>query len=191
MNNMQLFNDNFMNSLLDVSVEFTGRLFGPDGQPISGARSFGITGFGEEMPGADFTVRGFSPHRPRSVFFQHQELGLVGVAQSPKHNGESITVPMQPGATVTGRLLDANGQPSGGVRLGLSGRSLSEKQAHWLGDFPGRIKMDPDGRFCITAVVPGYEYQLVRRDGREGELFLGAFHFGQTKDLGDVRLKTD
>ena len=76
----------------------------------------------EAMKTAEFTVRGFNPRRPRDVLFQHPEKGLVGVAQPPKENGGSVTVRMEPGATVTGRLVDADGQPRAGVELEVSFR---------------------------------------------------------------------
>src|SRR5207245_2953894 len=73
----------------------------------------------EALPTAEFTVRAFNPRRPREILFQHLEKGLVGVAQPPKENGSSVTVRIEPGATVTGRLLDADGKPRAGVELAV------------------------------------------------------------------------
>src|SRR5262249_32472547 len=93
---------------LDPGWKFTGIVLGPDGQPLAGARSFGLDGWsdwergGGVMKSAEFTVREFNPRRPRDVFFQHLEQGLVGVAQPPKENGGSVTVRMGTGAPVTG-----------------------------------------------------------------------------------------
>ena len=109
---------------LDPGWTFTGTVLGPDGKPLAGAWGIGLIsevhhrGRGHEaMKTAEFTVSGFNPHQPRPFFFQHPEKGLVGVAQPPKNRGDSITVQLRPGATVTGRLVDADGRPRPGVEL--------------------------------------------------------------------------
>ena len=49
------------------------------------------------------------------------------------------------------------------------------------------IKTDREGRFRIEALLPGHEFRL--SDGK-GELALGdALRSGQTKDLGEARMK--
>ncbi len=87
---------------LDPGWTFTGTLLGPDGKPLAGARGFSLTSRlpawdYEGMKTAEFAVRGFNPHRPREILFQHPEKGLVGIAQPPKENGGSVTVRMEPG----------------------------------------------------------------------------------------------
>ena len=175
---------------LDPGWTFTGTLLGPDGKPLVGARSFGLTdrdGRPEAMKTAEFTVRAFNPRRPRDVFFQHPEKGLVGVARPPKENGGSVTVQMEPGATITGRLVDADGKPRAGVDLRVrfrhKGKSL---YFDWSDYSPGRVETDSQGRFRVEALLPDYEFRL---NSDKGELRLGgAPRSGQTKDLGDVRL---
>src|SRR5262249_18619939 len=92
---------------IDPGWTFTGTLLGPDRKPVEGVRRFG-TGVWEDREKfpAEFTVRGFNPRLPRDIFFQHLEKGLIGIAQPPKKNGDAITVRMEPGATVMGRLVD-------------------------------------------------------------------------------------
>jgi hypothetical protein len=173
---------------LDPGWTCTGTVLGPDGKPFVGAWSFGLNGNGwsrKAMKTAEFTIRGFDPHQPRPVFFQHLEKELVGVAQSPKRNGDSITVRMMPGATVTGRLVDADGQPRGGVILNLSFRT--RERSAWSAYFPKGTLTDREGRFRLRSLVPGHEYRL---SGDKGELRLpGPLRSGQKTDLGDVRLK--
>jgi hypothetical protein len=56
-------------------------------------------------------------------------------------------------------------------------------------DSQERIETDHEGRFRIEALLPGYEFRL--SDGK-GELpFGGALRSGQTKDLGDVKMKAE
>ena len=134
---------------------------------------------------ADFTVRAFNPRRPRDVFFQHLQMGLVGVAKPPKENGGAVTVRMEPGAAVTGRLVDADGRPRTGVELEVWFRLKEERG--WSRFSPERSKTDREGRFRIGALLPRYEYRL---SAGKGELPVGgSLRLGQTKDLGDVQLK--
>jgi RNA polymerase sigma factor (sigma-70 family) len=175
---------------LDPGWTFTGTVLGQDGQPLAGARSFGLTDRGwshEVMKTAEFKVKAFNPRRPRDVFFQHLGNGLVGVAPPPKENGGSVTVRLEPGATIKGRLVDAGGKPRAGVELdvwfGHKGKSIYFDGSEYS---PERIKTDQEGRFRIEALLPGYEFRL---KNSQGELHLGALRSGQTKDLGDVQLK--
>jgi protocatechuate 3,4-dioxygenase beta subunit len=173
---------------LDPGWTFRGTILGPDGKPLVGAGAFGLHARGwsfEAMTTAEFTVSAFNPHGPRDVFFQHREKGLVGVAQPPKENGGSVTVRMESGATVIGRLVDAAGKPRAGVELEVwirhKWKSLYFNRSHYS---PEPIKTDGEGRFRIPALLPGYEFRV---SGVTGELNLGsALRSGQTKDLGNV-----
>jgi hypothetical protein len=174
---------------IDPGWTFTGTVLGLDGKPLIGARGFGtIEGRGRERKKtSEFTVRAFNPHRPRDIYFQHLEKGLVGVAQPPKENGGSVTVQMAPGAAVKGRLVDANGKPRPDVELELRFHSKQERSDFpWSGYSPEPIKTDSEGRFRIEALLPGYEFRL---SDDKGELTFAELRSGETKDLGDVRVK--
>ncbi|MFI5457385.1 MAG: hypothetical protein ACHRXM_18225 [Isosphaerales bacterium] len=178
------------NVTLDPGWSFTGTVLGPDGKPLPGAQGLGMTSGlllwnRDGTKTADFKVQGFNPRRPGDLFFQHPEKGLVGVAQPPKENGGSVTVRMEPGASITGRLVNAAGQPRAGVKL--AGAFLKDGSG-WSGYSRERIETDREGRFRIEALLPGCPLRL--SDG-QGELTLGdgPLHAGQTKDLGDVRMK--
>ncbi len=113
------------------------------------------------MKTAEFTVSGFNPHRPRSLLFQHPQKGLVGVARPPKNRGDSITVQLRPGATITGRLVDADGRPRPGVELVVWLRHEGARPADGIQLFPPqRSKTDQQGRFRIEGLLPGYEFAL-------------------------------
>jgi hypothetical protein len=175
---------------IDPGWTFTGTVLGPDGEPLTGAVSWGTgTLWAEERErmkkSAEFTVRTFNPRRPRDVFFQHLEMGLIGVAQPPKENGGSIIVRMEPGAAVTARLVDADGKPRAEVKLEVRFRRNEDR--FWGRYFPESIETDREGRFRLGALLPGYEYRLTEEKGEL--LFGGGLRSGQTQDLGDVQLK--
>src|SRR5262249_59637296 len=106
----------------DPGWTFKGTVLGPDGKPLAGARSFGLTGYRwweiEGLKTAEFTVRGFNSRRPRELLFLHPGKGLVGVAPPPKKNGGAVTVQLGPGAAVTGPLVDDDGETRGGGAFG-------------------------------------------------------------------------
>lgn len=172
---------------LDMGETITGTLVGPDDKPLSGARSYGLSGWTnsdrESHPTASFTVCAFNPRRPRAVLFQHAEKKLVGLLEPPKDKSKAVIVKLQPGATVTGRLVDADGQPRANVELDL----LVSPSRHFLIAYsPGKITTDKTGRFRIEALLPGFKYRL--NDRRGNRHFFDGLRFGETKDLGDVRL---
>ena len=179
---------------LDPGWRLTGTVLGPDGKPLEGV---GITYLGnglrsmpsqlfpfERMKTAEFTVW-FNPRRPRDILFQHPEKGLIGVAHPPKQNGASVTVRLEPGATVRGRLVDGNGKPRAGVGLIVFARPKNESIWSCYGP---PITTDGQGRFKISTLPAGYEFNL--DDNNNGQLSLGdSFRAGETKHLGDVQVK--
>jgi RNA polymerase sigma factor (sigma-70 family) len=171
---------------LDPGWTWAGTVLGPDGKPLVGVLAFGLHSRGwhyEPLKTAEFSVRAFNPRSPRDVLFQHPEMGLVGVAQPPKDNGGSVPVRLEPGAAVTGRVVDAGGKPRAGVELTVSFHPKS--QPFWDDYYPKPIRTDGEGRFRFETLLPGYEFRL--SDGK-GELHFGdALRSGQTTDLGDVR----
>jgi RNA polymerase sigma factor (sigma-70 family) len=179
--------------VLDPGETFTGALLGPDGKPVEGALSYGLSSqAGWERPPlktAEFTVRGFNPRRPRPVLFRHIEKNLVAVFELPKDTTKSITVRMQPGATITGRLVDANGQPRPNVEMDVSAR---DDKGNSLGfSLPNKVKTDKAGRFRIETLLPGYKYELNDHYGflRDMLQLKDGLRAGETMDLGDVQLK--
>jgi hypothetical protein len=176
---------------LEPGWTFTGTVLGPDGKPLAGARGFGLARRRwewdrEARKTAEFAVRAFNPRRPREVFFQHAGMGPVGVVPPPKENGGAVTVRMEPGATVVGRLVDADGKPRAGVELELT---FSTKGGVDVSGSSQRVVTGREGRFRIAALLPNYEYQL---SDRKGSSPAGAgLRAGRTKDLGDVQMKQE
>jgi hypothetical protein len=184
------------NIALDPGETFTGKVVGPDGKPLFGVRTYGLTdgrGWGRSaLKTAEFTVGAYNPRRPRPILFHHAEKQLVGVLNPPKEKGKPVTVTMRPGATVTGRLVDEDGGPRGNVALTLLIRLSPQRRG---ADFnatdvyvPSKVQTDRNGRFRIEALLPGYRFTL--RDDRGRLQFGEGLSSGKTKDLGDVQLKS-
>jgi hypothetical protein len=176
--------------ILDPGWTFPGTVLGPGGELLVGARAFGLGSWDhwnhpKELSGAEFTVGAFNPRRPRDLLFQHLGKGLVGVAQPPEQDGRRVTVRMEPGAMVTGRLVDAEGRPRVGVELQLEIRC--RVRSEWQRFSPEPIRADREGRFRIQPLPLGYQYRL--SDGKGKVTFDVADRPGETRDLGDVRMQ--
>jgi hypothetical protein len=165
------------------------------GKPLAGATVAGLGGVFDgvrTLAGPDFTATLVDPARPRYLMARHSGRNLAG-AVAIKGEGP-VELKLEPAATVTGRLVDADGRPIAGARLGVgyqgekdvatpstSGRSQDE-----------RILTDRDGRFRVEGLVAGLKTMLwASRDGRPlktGEAFLEGINLrpGEAKDLGDV-----
>jgi RNA polymerase sigma factor (sigma-70 family) len=181
---------------LDPGWTFSGKLLDPDGKPLTGARGLSVSdryrSWSDRKDTAEFTVRTFNPRQTRDILFQHLERGLVGVVMPPTENGGSVTVKMQPGATVTGRLLDEDGKPRAGVELKLWIRT--KQHPSWENYSPAGIQTDKDGRFRVEALVPGFDFALVdiRGSSIQGSIRFGSgLRSGKVKELGDVRAKEE
>jgi RNA polymerase sigma factor (sigma-70 family) len=175
---------------LDPGWNVKVAVVGPDGKPLPGTRCFGLSNYqarwdGEETKTSEFTAWYDPTGWQHEIIFQHTEKRLVGVAQPPTENGGHVTVRMAPGAAVTGRLVDADGNPRAAIELEVKFKPKGFK--FWPAYRPEPIKTDRDGRFEISTLLPGCEFRLT--DGA-GEWVVGdALRSGQTVDLGDVRMK--
>ncbi len=107
---------------------------------------------------------------------------------------EPYTVKLQPWATLTGRLIDAQGHPRPDVQLFTSAwqEDLGNPARGLL---PTGLKTDKEGRFRVEGMVPGQEYSGIATSRKEGVGYLGTaidhvvLEPGETRDLGDVRAR--
>jgi hypothetical protein len=187
-----------------------GGLVGPDGKPVSGARATGLSpipkyfGGQEPLASAAFTVAGLSPARPRPVFFVHPEKKLARLLTVSADARGPLTVRLQPLATFTGRLLDADGRPWAGVEVTARMWPFEEKERdrfpldlrfhyqHWSTFTNAQATTDEEGRFRIEGVVPGLPYRVTANDPKgisQTRLHKDTVtpKAGKPRDLGDLK----
>ena len=171
--------------LLESGRSLTVTVLGPDGQPLAPAVlvAMGLkdrSWWEKVSPGSgELRILGLTPGRSRTAGFRHEAKRLVGELVLRGDETRPQVVTLQPWAVLTGRVVDAEGQPAPeGVLLIVADQHGTQQ------------KIGQDGRFRIDGLIPGkpYDLQLQSRQGiLRGSLAtavkLGA---GETRDLGDV-----
>jgi RNA polymerase sigma factor (sigma-70 family) len=116
----------------EVELELTrgqgrkGSLIGPTGQPVKGARAYGLRGargYMQTLESDSFEVYGIERGQPRLVIFAHQDLGLVGsvVLKDDDANSQApLVVRMERAGSIKGRLVDEDDQPLAGAKLDVT-----------------------------------------------------------------------
>lgn len=155
-----------------------------------------------------FTIVGCFPEETRRLFLYQPARNLVASADVTGVPPESMEIRLRPGASVTGRLLDHEGNPIEGayvisefMRLRATVGHLAEMPRD-VGPVPAagrRATTDENGRFEINGLIPGLKYTarfvISRRTGNvRGPRVVPIFtdltlKSRETKDLGDVRVK--
>ena len=147
----------------------------PEGKPIGGTTVRGLTDGGgreikEESP--SFEVRSLDPSKPRNVVVKHEGRKLVGLVQLKGDEPGPITVRLEPWGTITGRIVDDDGNPRGGLNV-------------------ASVPVGRDGRFRFEGMVPGHKYEASAAQGYRGigtlyrDVIVGP---GEVKDLGDLKV---
>jgi hypothetical protein len=203
--------------VLDAGGIVKGTLLDPDGKPLTGVLAAGLRddwflGPSQPLKTADFTAMGLHPERPRLLGFVHSERKLAGSVVVRGNEKTSLLVKLQPWATVSGRLLDADGKPLANAKLTFTEvpvRQPGQPMAldiglHVISRFAGQPDLSPrtdeQGRFRVERLIPGLKYNLALLDDRgafrfeqikwEGLVFSGLIvKAGEAKELGDVKLQ--
>jgi RNA polymerase sigma factor (sigma-70 family) len=171
----------------------------PEGRPVAGTKAAGVSDLFSSteysQPTARIEIRGLDPSRPRRVIVAHAERKLIGSVYLKGDETGPLTIRLQPYGTVTGRVVDEDGRPRGGLGIISAGGSFPGRPAE-QGILPGGnvgpgIRIGHDGRFRIEGLVPGLKYGAGATDGFRygGELFRDVtVASGEVKDLGDLKL---
>ncbi len=180
---------------LDRGQTRTGTVVDPDGKPLTGVRVAGLraNGGNQTLAGGSFKAVALNPLKPRLLAFAHKDRKLVGHVLLRADTSEPVTVRLQPGAVLTGRLLDEDGKPLAGVTVIAAYRA---NEAGWLAaEMTGgkSIQTDADGRFRIENIFPGLRFSLAVRKGRgffitDEKYQMLALEAG-TRDLGNITVK--
>jgi hypothetical protein len=179
-------------------------LVDPEGLPVVGARSEGMTFHPWDteptLRASSFFLTKLHPDRVQRITFWHEDRQLIGFLLAHGDDDAPYIVRMQPWATVTGRILDENGQalaaagPAGKqqmpavLSLGESGLVTNpdpEIGVHTDSD------TDADGRFRLDRLVPGQKYtaRVYRGTGQFAGLAFEnlVLEPGETRNFGDIR----
>jgi hypothetical protein len=183
---------------LDPGRALSGNVVGPDGQPLSGARMGGVTGFiitsweHQTQPTAQFTVYAVKEGQKRNILVLHEEKHLAGSLMLQGDEKGPLTIQLKPWAVLMGRLVTGDGQPRPDVEVTLEryGERLKDPSCGY--HVTRSFQTDKDGKFRIEALVPGLKYTMhVKNKGRlVGTVFEDlTVKSRETKDLGDVQVK--
>jgi hypothetical protein len=181
---------------LDPGKTLTVHLQDAEGEPLAGAVVAGVSA--QTLRAVPFKtatgrIYALDPDHPRPVVFLHVERKLAAVVTLRGGEKEPMTVRLAPVGVLTGRVLDEDGQPVAGAEVYTLytsvGRELTKSQSRW--SLP---RTDKEGRFRLEAVVPGLSMDLRFLKGRQrlvpqARLEIEPLQSGQTRDVGDVRVK--
>ena len=186
---------------LDPCQTLTGTVSGPDGKPLVGCHYCGISerGVWRNLDSETFTVNAYRPDHPRELSFVHLGQKLAGNLTIKGEQTAPITVRLQPWGIITGRIVDANGQPLSNLEIGggLPTSLLLKRPNGEAYRVNESFLTNQDGRFRIEGLAPGVMYGLYATHKHTGELFFSKSLFnvmvepGQTKDLGNVTAEPD
>ena len=91
----------------------------PEGRPLGGTRASGLadvsSAFAYEQDSPAIEVHALDPSRPRRVTLTHEGRKLAGSVYLKGDEVGPLTVRLQPSGTVTGRIVDEEGRPRGGL----------------------------------------------------------------------------
>jgi RNA polymerase sigma factor (sigma-70 family) len=202
---------------LDAGGMVKGTVLGTDGKPLTGALAEGLrhdwfTAPGNLLRTAEFKAVGLSAARPRLLCFAHSGKKLAGSVVVRGDEKGPVTVQLRPWAAVSGRLLDADGKPMANAYLTFTAVPPTKPDQprpldtglHVIERWGGKPTLDPntdaEGRFRAESLVPGLKYNLALYDPSLDAFYKGTqwkgivftnlvLEPGQTKDLGDVKLR--
>jgi beta-lactamase regulating signal transducer with metallopeptidase domain/protocatechuate 3,4-dioxygenase beta subunit len=181
--------------VLDPGAKVRLRVVDQQGKPVTGVKTGGRRERGHYVEEAEaqaaFDVVTLGPGEDRMVWLVHEgrKLGrVIHVKDGDDKNGP-VVVTLEPSATITGRIVDADGNPVAGatIRPGLKpGGDYSLGLA--------QVASGKDGRFTVPNVPTGCGYSLVAESGTSVSRRRYAFNDanvrpGETTDVGEIRWK--
>ncbi len=180
---------------LDPGRSLTVNAVDPEGVPIGETKVKGVTDlfsnaleYDQESP--KFEIHALDPSKPRRVIVTHLGRKLIGTAYLKGDEARPVNIQLQPWGTITGRVVDDDGQPLKGLDI-HSIDGIFPKRPDVQGILPDDVRVGSDGRFRVERLVPGLRYGASATDrmALRGELFRDVTVApGEMKDLGDLKV---
>jgi RNA polymerase sigma factor (sigma-70 family) len=188
---------------LDLQVEPSRTIvvtaIDPEGRPVAGTTAVGVS---ERFSWSDYPqsspaieIDAVDPARPRRLTVTHSGRKLVGSVYLKGDEPSPMTIQLQPFGTVTGRIVDDDARPRGGLAISSADGTRPARPAEQGilpgGAVSGGIRIGRDGRFRIEGLVPGLKYGAGASEGypHYGEVFRDLIVTpGEVKDLDDLKL---
>jgi RNA polymerase sigma factor (sigma-70 family) len=184
-----------------------GRLAGPDGKPVIGAKYCGHSDAWAEtktLTDDTFEVFALNAGHPRLVIFGHKDRRLVGwavITDEELKSDATMVVHLQRAGSIKGRLVDEDGLP-------MAGATLYVQPQYPDNQYPGTARQEvwpdgvdltsrADGQFLIDGLKPGLKSSIYvyskDRPGYSldtGDIFRNVtIQAGEMRDVGDVKVK--
>jgi RNA polymerase sigma factor (sigma-70 family) len=188
--------------VLDPGRALVGTIRGPDDKPLAGVISHGLSHVGswnyEPLRTSEFTVPAVQPGKSRRLLFVQEAKRLAATILVRGDEKGPLAVKLEPWGVLTGRLVGPEGKPEPEVWvMTMDGETITPEGVVPpdlnAGQVIRPVQADKDGRFRVEGVVPGLKYHLCVF--KRNYLMDAAFGQdltikpGQTKDLGDVKVK--
>jgi RNA polymerase sigma factor (sigma-70 family) len=169
---------------LDPGRTLQGTVLGPDGKPLAGARVRGLRPMAywenEPLKTAEFTILALGPGETRTLEMVQEERKLAGRLVVPGDEKAPVRVRLEPWGVVTGRLVKPDGEPMTNVSIYAGSRGGRP-------DKEGKFRIEglaPGLKFGLSVIKPPYRLEISGKDVKDL-----ALRPGETKDLGDIRVK--
>ena len=98
----------------------------PEGQPVAGTMAAGVSDLFSSteypQPSTTIEIHGLDPSQPRRVIVTHAGRKLIGSVYLKGDETGPLTIRLQPYGTITGRIVDDDGRPRGGLGIMSAGR---------------------------------------------------------------------
>jgi RNA polymerase sigma factor (sigma-70 family) len=181
--------------VLDPGKTVTGTIVGPDGKPVKGVdvdHVGGVWFHEKDLPTAEFRIPGIDPKHPRWFFFRHRGQNLGAVVLLKGDEPKPVTVRLQKCGTITGRLVDEDGQPRAGWIMGGVNPGQMDVKEGGIGGGLFHQGTGKDGKFRIECVFPGLKISV--HTGTNPSYFNPvipelSLKEGEVKDVGDLKVK--
>jgi beta-lactamase regulating signal transducer with metallopeptidase domain len=173
----------------------------PNGNVVAGVTVRGLvtSPMSVILEGSEAEVLALEPDKPRDIVAISNDGKYVARTSISATDPPTKTIPMEPAASIVGRIVDRAGNPFKAI--------LSPKQQPLRFDAAGNIEEQPtigtipsgiadaDGRFKLSPLFPGQHYSAEIRGGVWNNELLGkafddvVLNAGEVRDLGDIQIE--